>query len=184
MARLDRHPNAKTERVERPVEPVDVDLEARRKLKQDRPESIAEDRRTVHQVLDRRPRIVEPLDVRQVATRLHREHEPVGHRVAPAAERRGRRHPVERHVQLDRIEVLGVERQPVTRLDEPGIERPTPVAVVEPEVPTRIAMSVEVRADAHYARDLLTRRTVSAARREEWLQTDRLFCLTSWKHGG
>ena len=148
MPGLDRHPHIAPEGLECPLESIEVDLEGRRKLKKDRPESIAQDRCALHQVVDRTLRVVEPLDVRQVSTGLYPEHEPVGHGMAPATERRRRRHPVEGHVELDRVEVLGEVREPIAALDEPRVERSAPVLVVEAGGPDEDGHAAQPRAQA------------------------------------
>ena len=132
VAGLDRETGPALEGADRALEAVEIDLQARRELEQDRPEPVTEDRGPLHQVVDRPLRLLEAADVAEVPTRLDREPKVVRHRVAPPLEGVGRRHPIERDVQLDRLEVLGVVREPVAGLEEPRIERPAPVAIVEP----------------------------------------------------
>ncbi len=118
VPRLDGDGHRASERPQRVVQSVQVDLEAGWQLQEHDPELVAKLHGALHQELDRPLRILEPLDVRQVAAGLDREPEVVGHRVAPAPERLRLRHPVEGDVELDRIECARtMSKQPARASD-------------------------------------------------------------------
>ena len=71
-----------------------------------------------------------PLDVCEVATRLHCENEPRRRPLGPPADSRGGREPVEGRVHLDRVEERGVVVEPASRGQIAWIDNAAPVRVV------------------------------------------------------
>src|SRR5262249_15901814 len=85
------------------------------------------------EALEPRAELPQPLDVRQVARRLHGEEEAGRALLDPVGDRRAARQPVEGRVHLDGVEALRVEAGPLP-LGQPGrVEnRVPPVGVVPP----------------------------------------------------
>ena len=113
------------------AKPVEVDGHVRRQLQKDRSEVRAQLACTFHQERHRLLRLAKPPDVGQVAARLDGEDETLGHARRPGAERRAGRHPVERDVELDRVEPRGVELE-LRAARGRWIEPAAPMLVQEP----------------------------------------------------
>ena len=78
------------------------------------------------------PGLPQALDVRHVAAHLDREREALGRLLRPALDRLALRQPVERRVDLDRVEALRVRGEPAPRGQPSGIEDPVAPGRVVP----------------------------------------------------
>jgi len=114
------------------LEARQVEVEVRLELKQDRPQLLAEAERRVDNQVDRLLFDGEPLDVRDVAAALDREHEAGRGLLPPGFEPFSRRLPVERVVELDRVEVLRVEGEVLSCRHLFRIEALAPVGTTSP----------------------------------------------------
>ena len=131
MAGLDGDTDRARKRLERPREPVDVGWHVGGQLEQDRSQVRSELARPLHEVGDGFARLVQAPDVGQVSAGLDRKGEVRRDPSRPGSERRTRRHPVEGHIQLDRVETLGEELQ-LRTASVARVEAATPVLVQEP----------------------------------------------------
>jgi len=101
---------------QRAAEAVVVALEVRGELPDDRPELARLDQRldALVEATDPLGEVLEALDVREVAARLGGEHEAGRRLLDPACHGVGRGEPVERRVDLDGVENLGVALEPAS----------------------------------------------------------------------
>ena len=105
---------ARSQRLERGFEDAVVALEVRRQLPEDRAELAGASKgleALVH-ALRAVGDVAQPLHMREVAARLDGEQEAVGRTCGPALDGLRARQPVERRVDLDRVERLRVELEP------------------------------------------------------------------------
>src|SRR5262249_46052192 len=110
-------PASSRQRLQKRPEAVDVEGPPRRQLIQHGAERCAELRRPREEAMQRVARLFQFLHVRQVAARLHRIEKSARRALSPCVERVGFREAIERVVDLDRIEALGVILEP-SRLPE------------------------------------------------------------------
>src|SRR5690606_27784218 len=108
-------------------EPLDVDPKLRRELHEHAAETVAErvDRAEEARRLVRA--VLQPLDMRDAAARLHGEAELPGDLGAPALEQRAVREAIKRVVDLDGRQTRRIVRQHLVGLELLWIERPLPL---------------------------------------------------------
>src|SRR5207237_1116420 len=99
-----------------------------RKLPEDRPQLVPEAQHELEVAVEPLPRLLEPLEMGEVAAPLASEEEALGRALSPAVDHGSGRKPVEGGVQLDGIEDLGEAREPALRR-YPRIEQVLPVLV-------------------------------------------------------
>jgi len=116
---LERVEQRRVERVEEEPEQPVVARPARRKLDEDRPQSVAEG---VHALAEGRDPVDSP-EVRDLAAHLHCEAKAVRGLRGPGAELIFRRQPVEGRVQLDARQPFRVHAQELARLRPGRVER-------------------------------------------------------------
>src|SRR4051812_23051002 len=122
---------APRQRAEGALQTLIVAVEVLRELPEERAElpAVGERLERLEEALDIRVQRLQPLDVRQVATGLDGEDETRRALLHPALDRRGGGQPVEGVVDLDRVEALGVVREPPALRQALGIETLAPVRV-------------------------------------------------------
>ena len=114
------------------VHPVQVLLEVRRKLKQDRTELRPQLARRLEKEAERVVHVPEPRDVSDALRRLEDEREGGRCSSIPARHGLGIRHPIERVVDLDSPEALGVVLEHLRLRQLRRVERPLPFGEVVP----------------------------------------------------
>jgi hypothetical protein len=121
---------------------VGVALELGGRLRQHGPELVAERLEGADEIGHRLARLVQAALMRDRAWQLGGEHEPVRRVPLPRARDRALGRRVERVVELDRVEHLGVERQAVLLLGTGRVEHTVPIGI-------RPALRAEPDAGAH-----------------------------------
>ncbi|HYM50892.1 MAG TPA: hypothetical protein VET65_10035 [Candidatus Limnocylindrales bacterium] len=135
MAKLEREPLRRPQHGQEMVQALEVALERRLELEQDRAEMIAQAARRLDHAIDRLLLHRHPLDVADVAAALDREQKPGRRLACPFFEPLARRLPVERVVQLHGVELAGVEGEMLTHRQLRWIEAPAPVRIRPPRGP-------------------------------------------------
>ena len=129
VAQLDRPPPRRRGRGQELVEAGDVDLPVRRELDEVGPERGAERREPFDVAGQPRPGVRELLAVAAELPELDGEEEPGWRLGRPALDRAGAGQPVERAVQLDGVEQLGVAREPLPGRQALRVDDAPPVVV-------------------------------------------------------
>src|SRR5687767_11615697 len=178
VAELERDACVARDQRQQRLQPRDVLLHVRRQTEQHRPTLLAERRHGAEQVRDRVSHLLQPPAMRYDARSLYREPEPGCHLTRPLAQRRFVRQAVERVVQLDRIETLGVVRQHTGFLHGFRVEAALPFLVRE------TARAGEYTHERQYAAARTTRpwRAYGVRRAGEILQREvtSVRLLTTW----
>ena len=134
MPELEGVPMTIVEMLERAAEPIGVVTEGRWQLPEQRPE-LRRSQQRLDSLVEKRQvlgDLGQALDVRDVPADLDREDEPrrgLGH---PARHNSRLRQAIERRVQLDRVETLGVVGEPIALRKARGIEDTSPPMRVVP----------------------------------------------------
>ncbi len=132
---LEGRARAVGEQLEKGLEPRQVALEVGWQLEQYAAQPVAEHAERLQQVAGLVVRALEALEVRDAPRRLDHEAEGLGNLFAPALEHARPGQTIESVVDLDRGQALGVEAEPVGRLERFGVERPVPHVVAVPAGP-------------------------------------------------
>src|SRR2546423_6675713 len=111
------------------LEALEVQVEVRLELKEDRTKLGAEPAGCVNNQVDRFRLDCQPLDMGDVAAALDGEKEARRRLLRPANKALPRRPPIEGVIELDRVQVLGVESELLARRVLLGIEALTPVRI-------------------------------------------------------
>src|SRR5919197_1365885 len=134
VPKLERVPVPVVQPIQRHCEPVEVATEGGRQLPEERAELGRAQQRLDPLVEERQVLrdVVQPLHLRQIAAHLDRENEVVRRLLHPARDGRRARQTVEGRVDLDRVEVTRVEREPVPRREARWVEHAVPPVGVVP----------------------------------------------------
>ncbi len=116
--------------LQKPFEAGPVELLEAGQLIQHRAEAGSECGRAIEQAFERRLRIAQPFQVREIPAGLDRHHEAWRRLLRPGRKRLGFRQTIEGRVRFDRVETPRVVRQPVRRRKGVGIEAPAPRLVI------------------------------------------------------
>src|SRR5207248_7144595 len=128
-AELDRVADILRERGDEARKPREVlPVHLRRKLPEDGAELVAEPQHQLEVPIEALPRLLEPLEMSEVAASLAGEEEAPGRAPPPAFDHGSGRQAVEGGVQLDGVKHLRVAREPTLPRDA-GIEQVLPVLV-------------------------------------------------------
>src|SRR4051812_20415975 len=129
MAKLDRRTPPPGKLPEKRIELHEIDLEGRRKLKHGWSQPSPQRVNDLEKVGERLVIVTQPMNMSDTAGGLHHKAEVFGNLLGPAGQHRFGRYAIERVVDLDRVEPLGIVRQHLCSGELRGIEAPSPFRI-------------------------------------------------------
>src|SRR5215475_6070320 len=130
IAEFEDVPQVSGQQVQEGLQSLQVQTPARRQLIEDRAQMFPQEPGPIQKSLERRFRVFQPLQMGQVSIRFDRVNESVRRLLAPCLEGLGGGQLVESIVDLDRVESLSVELEPLLRRRSFRIEAPAPMVVI------------------------------------------------------